>query len=64
MDYSRFDTLSWVTVMNKMVRKGAFKIHITHCEDEDQWNRSIYNQTSVNLSQEEEEELNLEYLAT
>ena len=63
MDYSRFDTLSWVTVMNKMVKKGAFKTSRVDCEDEDQWKRSIYNQNSVYLSQEEEEELNLEFLA-
>jgi hypothetical protein len=41
---SRQFSSSWSTMLNKMVRKGAFKRSRDKCKNDDEWSRSIYNQ--------------------
>ena len=40
---SRQFSSSWSTMLNKMVRKGAFKRSRDKCKNDDEWSRSIYN---------------------
>ena len=40
---SRVEGSSWITLLNKMTRKGAFKRKREDCLNDMEWNRSIYS---------------------
>lgn len=40
---SRLESASWTTMLNKMVKHGAFKKERNRCKDNSEWELSIYN---------------------
>lgn len=53
--FSRFETLSWQTIVDKMNRRGAFRKNQNDCKNDGEWLRSIYSDLALNDIAEGEE---------
>ncbi|GFH46011.1 predicted protein [Chaetoceros tenuissimus] len=53
--FSRFETLSWQTIVDKMNRRGAFRQKQNDCKNDGEWLRSIYSGLALNAIGEGEE---------